>query len=362
MTGLHLRWGSGVVLLALCAGLTNAYSQDKAPASAIQDLRDFIPESISPEARAIYQKTFPLLDLQRKTLVVPDTPEGLEAMNAKLLAQAEPAVSAALEALKKIGVVGVQGQLGGVGVFEVKPPNYKDDGTVLIRVHGGGWVLGSARTSAPGDARMAILTGKRIVSVDYTLAPRGKWPLVTDQVIAVYKAVLAQGYEARNIGMIGDSAGANIIPASVFKMRDNGIPIPGALVLLSPCVDVNLNGDTATTLAHADPILAIPDILKGLKAYADPADWKNPYVSPIYGDFKKGFPPVLIQVGTKELLFSDAVRLYQAVKMSGGEAELDAYEGMVHVFEGSMKDTPEGKQAAAEIQRFWLTHLAPVKH
>jgi acetyl esterase/lipase len=359
MNAPHLRWSiAPTVVLAFFIGLPNVYPQEKPPATVSQDLRDFIPASISPEAHAIYEKTFPALDVQRKTMVIPDTQEGFDALNAQLTAIAQPATDALI---KKLGVITVEYKLGDVGVFETKPPNYKDDGTVLIRVHGGGFVLGSARATAGSDAVMALLTGKRILSVDYTLAPRGKWQLVTDQVVTVYKAVLAQGYQPSSIGMYGDSAGGNIVPASILKLRDQGIPLPGAVVLLSPCVDVELNGDTETTLAHADPILNEQDIVKGLKAYADPADWKNPYVSPIYGDFKKGFPPVLIQVGTKELLFSDSVRLYQAIKMAGGEAELDAYEGMVHVFQGSMKDTPEGKQAFAEIQRFWLAHLQPAK-
>jgi acetyl esterase/lipase len=137
------------------------------------------------------------------------------------------------------------------------------------------------------------------------------------------------------------------------------MPMPGAVVLLSPCVDFNMNGDTETTLAHADPVLEVDRVIPGFKAYADPADWKNPYVSPIYGDFKKGFPPVLIQVGTKELLLSDSVRFYQAIKIVGGEAELDVYEGMPHVFQAYLMNTPEQKAAYAEIQRFWSLHLQP---
>jgi acetyl esterase/lipase len=106
-------------------------------------------------------------------------------------------------------------------------------------------------------------------------------------------------------------------------------------------------------------VLEVDRVMPGLKAYADPADWKNPYVSPIYGDFKKGFPPVLIQVGTKELLLSDSVRFYQAIKMAGGEAELDVYEGMPHVFQAYLMNTPEQKAAYAEMQRFWSRHLQP---
>jgi acetyl esterase/lipase len=343
-----------MVALALpCLALAQAKPEE---ATSPQDLRDFIPQTISPEARALFEKLLPLVDARRKEYTIPKTLADFDANYAKILARAE-ANTAPL--LKKLGVTNAELHMGGVGVYETRPPSYKDDGTVLIRVHGGGFIQDSARSSAGGDALMATATGKRILSVDYTVAPRGKWPLVTDQVIAVYKAVLAEGYQPRSIGMFGDSAGANIVPASILKLRDNGMPMPGAVVLLSPCVDLNLNGDTETTLALADPVLEVDRVMPGLKAYADPADWKNPYVSPIYGDFKKGFPPVLIQVGTKELLLSDSVRFYQAIKMAGGEAELDVYEGMPHVFQAYLMNTPEQKAAYAEMQRFWSRHLQP---
>jgi len=122
--------------------------------------------------------------------------------------------------------------------------------------------------------------------------------------------------------MFGDSAGGNIVPASVLKLRDQGLPMPGALVLFSPCVDLNLNGDTETTLRDADPALDFALNKAFLAAYAAPEDMTNPYASPIYGDFKKGYPPVLIQAGTKELVLSDAVRLYQALKTAGVRSTL----------------------------------------
>jgi monoterpene epsilon-lactone hydrolase len=247
-------------------------------------------------------------------------------------------------------------------VVESTPPQYRDDHTVLLHVHGGGFVLGSAKSSLGGDALMALATGKRILSIDYTVAPRGNWRIVTDQVVAVYKAVLAQGYSAKSIGMFGDSAGGNIVPASVLKLRDQGLPMPGALVLLSPCVDLNLNGDTETTLRDADPALDFALNKAFLAAYAAPEDMTNPYASPIYGDFKKGYPPVLIQAGTKELVLSDAVRLYQALKTAGGVAELDVYEGMAHVFQAYMTGTPEQKAAYAESKRWWSSHLVPAAH
>lgn len=319
--------------------------------------RDTIPLDISPQAHAIFEKMLPGVIARRKDLTLPHTPAEFDARNAAIVTRAEAGVAPLIKAL---GVTDDYLQMGGVGVLKTTPPQFKDDGTILIRVHGGGFIQGSARSDAGLDAQIAVATGRRILSVDYTVAPHGNWRRVTDQVIAVYKAVLAQGYQPKSVGMFGDSAGGNIVPASVLKMRDEGVPMPGAVVLLSPCVDFTLNGDTEKTLRDADPALwNQDDITNGMKAYADPRDWKNPYVSPIYGDFTKGFPPVLLQVGTREILLSDSVRLYRAIEGAGGDAKLDVYEGMTHVFQSYMVGTPEQSEAFNEMQRFWLKHLTP---
>lgn len=346
-----------MILAAMSAGA--AFGQaGTVPPQPVQDLRDFIPDTVSPQAHAIFEKLLPGVKAHRATRIIPQTPAEFDANYKEQLARAEAGVGPILNAL---GVSPVEKKMDGVGVLETVPPNYHDDGTVLIRVHGGGFIEGSAHSSAGFDAQMAVATGKRIVSVDYTVAPRGTWRLVTDQVIAVYKAVLAEGHKPQSIGMFGNSAGGNIVPASILKLRDQGLPMPGAVLLLSPCVDLHLNGDTETTLGHADPALTVAEVLPGLKAYADPVDWSNPYVSPVYGDFSKGFPPVLIQAGTKEMVLSNSVRFYQAVKMAGGDATLDVYEGMTHVFQSYMMGTPEQKEAFAEIVRFWAKHLVPTQ-
>ncbi|HEY2034526.1 MAG TPA: alpha/beta hydrolase fold domain-containing protein, partial [Rhizomicrobium sp.] len=215
------------------------------------DFRTFIPESISPEARAILEKYMPGAAAAMAAFPTLKTDADIEALHDKMEAVQIPAAE---KAVKALGVSSIMGTLGGVGVLTTLPPNYVDDGTVLIRVHGGGWILGSARSTAGADAQMAILTGKRIVSVDYTVAPRGNWQTATSQVVAVYKAVLAKGYKPENVGIFGDSAGANIVPGAILKARDQGVPMPAAMLLISPCADLHLNGDTETTLRAADPV------------------------------------------------------------------------------------------------------------
>ncbi|PQO98742.1 alpha/beta hydrolase [Massilia phosphatilytica] len=242
--------------------------------------------------------------------------------------------------------------LGGVPVLRIVPSNWHDDGRVLIYVHGGGFTSGSVYSSLGMSTQVAAETGLQVISVDYTVAPRGRWQQVTDQVIAAYKAVLAEGVAPESIAMIGESAGGSIVAGTTLKLRDLGLPMPAAVILWSPWADISGAGDTYRTLADAEPMLTIPSLNASALAYADVADQKNPYVSPVYGDFSKGYPPTLIQGGTREVFLSNCVRLYQSIKAGGGNATLDLYEGMIHVFQSILPNSPESKSALRAVRSF----------
>jgi acetyl esterase/lipase len=316
-------------------------------------LRAYVPTTVSPEAAAIYRA-------YKAFILAPAPPVAHTAAEFDALYQASEQRSNAVAAaaLKTYGATAPDRTLGGVPVVEVRPRDYRDDGSVLIYVHGGGFVTGSARSSLLGPAIMADATGRRVISVEYTVAPRGQWRLVTDQVIAVYKALLADGVKPGRIGMFGGSAGGTIVAASALKIRDQGLPLPAALLLQSPATDLTGAGDTRVTLSEADPALRPGTVQPGIDAYAAPADQKNPYASPVYGDFRKGYPPTLIQGGTKEFLLSDFVRLHRAIRAAGGDSRLEIYEGMPHGFTDLMVNTPEGREAKAEAVAFWTQNLS----
>jgi acetyl esterase/lipase len=320
-------------------------------------IRYAVPQSISPEARAIYEKLAPMVALAAATRHAPRTVEEFAAQHAAAEARAE---ASNRPLLQKLGVSVAEMQLGGIRLLELRPANYQDDGTLVIYVHGGGFVLGSANSSAGLPAMMARATGRRMLSVDYTIAPQARWPQAIDQVMAAYQALLKDGHSPKSIGIVGESAGGNIAAASVLKLRDQGVELPAAMVLLSPGLDLTMRSDTWTTLAAADPVLSDAASLEAaFELYAPGADRTNPYISPLYGDFGKGYPPVLLQAGTREVVLSDSVRLHRALKAAGIEATLDLYEGMPHVFQGYMRDTPEQKASFEEQRRFWLRHLTP---
>jgi acetyl esterase/lipase len=248
-------------------------------------------------------------------------------------------------------------KLGDVPVVSVAPENWTDDGRALIYVHGGGFTAMSAHSSLFTSALMAARTGLKVIAIDYTIAPQAHWGQITDQVIAVYRALLASGQKPHGVGIWGDSAGGSIVAGSVLKLRDAETPMPGALVLWAPWADVSMAGDTYATLADFDPSLSVESLKASAAAYANPSDQKNPYVSPVYGDYSKGFPPTLIQAGTREIFLSNAVRQYQAISAAGIPATLDLYEGMPHVFQPMGPDTPEGVLAMRKVVAFWNANL-----
>ena len=338
------------------AGAASAQAAAPSDASATS-LRAYIPTTISPEAQALYRA-------YRAFILAPRPPFARTAaeFDAAYIISEKHNLEASEARLKLYpGTAINQRLINGVTVYEVRPKGYRDDGTVIINVHGGGYVGGSAKSDLGGVATAAQATGRRFISVEYTVAPHGNWRIVTDQVLAVYKGVLTEGTKANHIGMTGGSAGGDIVAATTLKIRDQGLPMPAALVLESPMTDFTEGGDTRETLKDADPALHAEEVRPALDLYADPADQKNPYVSPVYGDFSKGYPSTLIQGGTKEWLLSDMVRLNRRIKEAGGVCDLEIYEGMPHGFAGLFINAPEGKEAMAEQIAFWNRYLPAAK-
>jgi monoterpene epsilon-lactone hydrolase len=248
--------------------------------------------------------------------------------------------------------------MGNASVIDIKPNGWLDNGKVLVYTHGGGYTQLSANSTLGGALEVANTTGIRVISIDYTLAPFSKWNQTTDQVLSVIRDLKdKQGFSMNDIAMFGDSAGGDITLGSVLKMRDVGIGLPAAVVVFSPNTDLTLKGDTVTTLKEADPVLNADAVEILVSTYADPSEYMIPYVSPVYGNFSEGFPPTLIQVGTKEILLSDSVRLYQALDQAGIPVKLDVYEGMPHVFQGYLSNIPESKIAISKVNDFLKEYL-----
>jgi acetyl esterase/lipase len=307
-----------------------------------------IPDTISPQAQAFLQ-TIPDPHL---IPVFPD-PTDLPGWK-KLQAWAEADAKAKSEPLlKRYAHTATPATLGGVPVLDVRPEGWKDNGRVLVYTHGGAHVMYSAASTLGRAVVAAHSTGLRIVSVDYTLAPWAKYNQMSDEVVTAIQALLQQGQRLEELAIYGDSSGGGLAAAVVLKMRDRGLGMPKAAVLVSPWLDVTPSGDTETTLHDADPNALYERQGKyAAAAFTDPQDQKHPYASPVYGDFSRGFPPTLIQGGLKETLLSGFVRLYQALDAAGIQVKLDLYEAMIHNFQDRMPDAPEAILARGKMRTF----------
>ncbi len=267
-------------------------------------------------------------------------------------------LSLAMKKAKALGAKVEKSRLGGVPVVIVTPPHYRESRDLLIYTHGGAYTMLSAESTVDGAALIAKYSGLKVISIDYTNPPNARWQKVTDEVLSVIDALVAQGYKRDRMVLMGDSAGGALAAGSVLKMRDRGLSLPAALVLWSPWADITETGDTYTTLKAAEPRFIYKRVLgPSALAYAEKKDQKNPYVSPVYGDFGKGFPPTLIQGGTREIFLSNFVRLYRAINTAGGKAVLDLYEGMPHVFQTTLPDSPESVTALKKTARFIRRYL-----
>lgn len=325
------------------------------PATAGEEAPPFVylPPTISPEAAAILRgmpgpggaRTLPEAD-------------DVEAWAAAQQAAETRTLKRQKSRLERLEPDIAEVELGGVPVLDIRPRGWQDNGKLLVYTHGGAYTFQSARSTAGIAARMADITGLRVISIDYTLAPQARWQQVTDEVVAVFRALKTMGYTMGDIAIIGDSAGGSLAGGATLKMRDLGLGMPAAVVMWSPWSDITDVGDTYTTLRDVEPFYTYDEILgKAADAYADAADQKHPYVSPVYGDYRQGFPPTLIQGGTKEIFLSNFVRQYQAIDSAGQSAILDLYEGMVHVFQVSVPGSPEAELAWSKSAEFLKTHL-----
>lgn len=247
--------------------------------------------------------------------------------------------------------------IDGVDVIEIIPKNWDKSKQVIIYLHGGAYTLFSAESSFYNSVPISHYSNIRLISIDYTTSPNKKWDDISNEVVRVISQLYKNGYDPDSMGVLGDSAGGGLAISSVLKLRNYGLKMPKAIALWSPWVDVTGTGDTYQTLKNAEPTFLYSSLLKNsANAYAEPQDQKNPYVSPVYGNFIKGFPSTLIQGGTKELLLSDFIRIYQKMDLSGVDVKLDLYEGLWHVFQ-TYYEVPESKIAITKTSQFFIQHL-----
>jgi monoterpene epsilon-lactone hydrolase len=247
-------------------------------------------------------------------------------------------------------VLVTQVNAGGVPAYWLAAPG-ADTGRVLLFLHGGGFEFGSVRSDGELAARLGRASGMRVLFPEYRLAPEHPFPAAIDDVLAVWRWLrTARALGARSIAVAGDSAGGGLAVALLVATRDAGEPVPAAAVLMSPTVDLTSSGASMTERADQDPI-STPAMLRQFASdYLAGADPKTPLASPLFASLS-GLPPLLIQVGTADLLLSDSERLATAADQAGVDVTLEIGEGLPHVYQ-LLLGTPEAAEATERIGKF----------
>jgi acetyl esterase/lipase len=298
-----------------------------------------IPSTISPQAQAF------LAFATRRLAERANDPDG-----GGLAANAE----AALQSLRR-RAEGFSGEVETIELgAEAKLYRIVPDGRDAARadlayfdVHGGGFVSGGGEMCRVLAQLRAMEQGVEVWAVDYRLAPAHPYPAALDDCMAAYRHVLDLRAPEKLV-VAGASAGGNLAAAMLLRARDEGLPLPAALLLLTPVTDMTGAGDSRVTNRYLDVTLAGGEDV--LSLYLGQGDPLSPYLSPVLGDFTKGWPPTLLSSGTRDLLLSDTVRMHRALRRAGIRAELHVTEAGPHG--GFMGSAPEDHELIAECRRF----------
>jgi monoterpene epsilon-lactone hydrolase len=249
--------------------------------------------------------------------------------------------------------------LGGVRTAEITVDGVEPRHMVLY-FHGGVYVMGDAFLAADLASQVGRRTRARVISVDYRLAPEHPYPAAVDDALAAYAALLRKGTAAADIAFAGESAGGGLAIATLVNARDQGLPLPAAAFVMSPYADLTLAGATMETKRAADPLLS-PEALRARVAdYTSGQDAALGLISPIFADLS-GLPPLIIQVGTHEVLLDDAIRLARQAATADVEVTLDITPGVPHVFQAYYPILDEAAEALDRAGQLLSAHLASAK-
>jgi monoterpene epsilon-lactone hydrolase len=247
-------------------------------------------------------------------------------------------------------------EIGGVAGVEVTIHGEESE-NVILYFHGGVYVIGSAAATVPLVGDLVRRTGSKAITLEYRLAPEHPYPAAVEDARAAYVGLLAQGIAPDQIALAGESAGAGLAVALLLALRDAGVPLPSCAYLMSPYVDLTLSGETLAAKREVDPLLTPDGLRARVPDYVGGADASDPLVSPIFGDLRE-LPPLLIQVGSHEVLLSDALRLAARAAISDVPVMLEVTPGVPHVFQAYAGLLDEAGAALDRASDFLKAQLA----
>ena len=224
---------------------------------------------------------------------------------------------------------------------------------IILQLHGGGYI-GGMRNSYRMFAGLynEVSHGLSVLTPDYRVAPENPYPAALQDAYAAYCYLLKEGWFSEQIILAGDSAGGGLVMALCHYLKEQGMQLPCGIIAMSPWTDLTASGESYTTNYEKDPLFGnTRESLIYNKDYVGENDPMNALISPLFGDFRE-FPPMLIQVGSYEMLLSDSVSVAAKAREQGVKVRLSIYDGMFHIFQMAAKMLPESKRAWVEIGKF----------
>lgn len=226
---------------------------------------------------------------------------------------------------------------------------------IVLYLHGGGYNAGSITSHLPLTSNIAMAAKARVLAIDYRLAPEHLFPAAVEDALAAYQWLLKESTQAKQIVVAGDSAGGGLTLSLLLTLREKGLPQPAAAVCLSPWTDLTCSGESWAANAKVDFMLKKGSTFNAAKLYLGDADLRSPLASPLYAD-PAGLPPLLIQVGSEEVLLSDSILFAEKARLAGVDVTLENWKGMQHVWQYAASMLPEARQAVARIGEFVIQH------
>ena len=228
-----------------------------------------------------------------------------------------------------------------------------DKRRVILYLHGGGYVIGSVRTHRVLLAHLARAAKARVLALDYRLAPETPFPGPIDDTVNAYQWLLSDGIEPANMAIAGDSAGGGLVVAALVALKSVGEPLPAAGVCISPWSDMESTGGSMMTNSESDPSVSKERLLKLAGIYLNGKNPQAPLASPIHADLT-GLPPLLLQVGSIEVLLDDSTMLKEQAHKAGVSVQMEVWDDMPHVWHHYAPILPEARKAISKIGEFLL--------
>ena len=254
------------------------------------------------------------------------------------------------------GVKKTRDEINGLYAEWLTPRDRMDD-KLLLYLHGGGYVVGGCDMHRQMVSHIARAGHIQALLPEYRLSPESKYPAAIEDVVGLYRTLLACGIKAENMVIAGDSAGGGLAVAMLLSLRDAGDPLPAAAILLSPFLDATASGESMRSRASQDPWFHAEGVSLIADYYCEPQQRSDPLVSPIFADVG-GLPPLYIQVGDDEILLSDSERFAEKIAAAGGEIDLEIWPEMWHVFQMFVGKMPESGRAIKNIGDFVRARFA----